>query len=80
MIDSFERSKKEKNVHRAMVGAVPQPGAAVAHVGEDMAVHVLDDEGGGEQGPPPPDLAAGEVAGVVDALFAVVPLETDDDP
>jgi len=39
----------------------------------------LDAEGAGEVDPLLPDLEAGEVEAVVDALFAVVPLDTDDE-
>ena len=78
-IDSFVRSKQEKNMRRDMAVGVPQPDAGGAHVGQDLDVYSLDAEGAGEDDPLLPDLEAGEVEAVVDALFAVVPLDTDDE-
>jgi len=76
-IVSFVRTKQEKNMRREMAVGVPQPGAGGAHVGQDLNVYFLDAEGAGEDDPLLPELEAGEVGTVVDALFAVVPLDTD---
>jgi len=80
VIDSFCRSAQKRKMRRAMVGGNPLPGAAGSPVAPELVVHVFDAEDvvGGDD-PPPPDLEAEEVAGVVDALFAVHNLETDDE-
>jgi len=73
----FVRTKQEKIMRRDMAVGVPQPGAGGAHVGQDLDVYFLDAEGAGEDDLLLPDLEAGEVEAVVDALFAFVPLNTD---
>ena len=80
VIDSFCRSAQKRKMRRAMVGGNPLPGAAGSPVAPELVLHVFDAEDvvGGDD-PPPPDLEAEEVAGVVDALFTVHNLETDDE-
>jgi len=80
VIDSFCRSAQERKMRRAMVGGNPLPGAAGAPVAPELVVQFFDAEDvvGGDD-PPTPDLEAEEVAGVVDALFTVHNLETDDE-
>jgi len=80
VIDSFCRSAQERKMRRAMVGKHLLPGAAGAPVAPELVVQFVDAEDvvGGDD-PEPPDLEAEEVAGVVDALFAVYNIETDDE-
>ena len=80
VIDSFCRSAQERKMRRLMVRGTPLPGAAGAPVAPELVVHFVDAEDvvGGDD-PPPLDPEAEEVAGVVDALFAVYNVETDDE-